>query len=666
MAAATITRRNLVKGAALGTAAVAALGSTAALADETAPAGVEFAEEYDVVVLGMGGAGMCAAIAAYEEGAKVLLCEKAPAGQEPCNTKVAGQVILSTDDADQFYTYLTHLMGNYTNYDPECLRAYADGAAENWDWMINVLHGDPDVMYWSEEPDWVHQGGARFEKVESFMGIDRPGWILIWDEFPEFEGSEHSLIYTFSGREHDSSYYNQLRQNIDEREGENLTVWLGCPGVELICDEAGAVIGCWVEKDGERVAVRAKGGVCLTCGGFESNRVMIENYTQLPYLYPRAAALNTGDGIKMAMKVGADLWHMSNLSGLGFGYHAEGKVGASSPSRGVASIKVGPAGGRFMNEDAKSRHGRVSFGGAWNMTPMAMPAYLITDASQIATPLVSGFSEGNVEEIESGIILQGETIDELAAAIRAQGKAPNFNANGELEATLTAYNADVEAGVTDDFGRTPTVPLNTPPYYALELCPTCLNTQGGPRHNGLAQVLDMEAMPIEGLFSGGELGSIFPDMYNGGGNLGETMIFGRIAGRNAAHRAQGTFEGATEPARYEQQDLDDADAQAKADKAAADAALLDAPLADGTYQGTGKGYASDIVLDVTIEGGKIADVQVVSSNETAALGEAALPEYAAAIVETQDPAQIDVAAGASNTLKGFQEAINDALAQAAE
>ena len=72
------------------------------------------------------------------------------------------------------------------------------------------------------------------------------------------------------------------------------------------------------------------------------------------------------------------------------------------------------------------------------------------------------------------------------------------------------------------------------------------------------------------------------------------------------------------------------------------------------------------MLDVTIEGGKIADVQVVSSNETAALGEAALPEYAAAIVETQDPAQIDVAAGASNTLKGFQEAINDALAQAAE
>ena len=134
--------------------------------------------------------------------------------------------------------------------------------------------------------------------------------------------------------------------------------------------------------------------MCLCTGGYESNRTMIANYCQLPYLYPRAAALNTGDGVVMGLKAGADLWHMSNISGLGFGYHAEGKVGASTLASGVASIKVGPAGGRFMNEDAKARHGRVSFGGAWNMTPMAMPAYLITDSTQIGTPLVAGFSEG--------------------------------------------------------------------------------------------------------------------------------------------------------------------------------------------------------------------------------------------------------------------------------
>lgn len=79
------------------------------------------------------------------------------------------------------------------------------------------------------------------------------------------------------------------------------------------------------------------------------------------------------------------------------------------------------------------------------------------------------------------------------------------------------------------------------------MCPTLLNTQGGPRHSAKAEVINTEDMPIPGLFSGGELGSIFPDMYNGGGNLGETMVFGRIAGENAAKRAKGEFEPTTEP-----------------------------------------------------------------------------------------------------------------------
>ncbi len=176
----SISRRNLVKGAALGTAAMGAMSAASALADEAAaPAGVEFADEYDVVVLGMGGAGMCAAIAAYEEGAKVLLCEKAPAGQEPCNTKVAGQVILSTDDADQFYTYLTHLMGFYTNYDPECLRAYADAAAENFDWMVNVLGGDPELLYPTKTADWPtpfhydeHDASALADEAAAPAGVE--------------------------------------------------------------------------------------------------------------------------------------------------------------------------------------------------------------------------------------------------------------------------------------------------------------------------------------------------------------------------------------------------------------------------------------------------------------------------------------------------------------
>ena len=543
----TITRRDLVKGAAMGAAATAALGATSALAAESAKKDAGFDEEYDVVVLGMGAAGMNAAIAAYEEGAKVLLCEKAPEGAVSGNTRFAGQNVLSTDDADAFYKYLTGLMGNYGNYDAECLRAYADEAAKNWDWSINVLGVDPEKACPEDEsgigtpdhPTWVHKDDA--------WHMGRAGWVPMWNEFPEIEGNEASLNILFNATEFDMSYYNTLVENVQKREGENMTVWYGAPGKELIQDEDGAVTGVVVEKDGSEVRVGAKGGVCMCVGGFESNRALISSYAQLPYLYPRAGAFNEGDGIKMCQAVGAQMWHMSNLSGLGFGYHAEGTPSAVSIKGAKLGVIVGPCGGRFMNEAASSRHGRVSFGGAWNMTPMPMPAYLIVDADHLEKPLVTGFSDGNADEIASGAILSGDTIEDLAQAIRDAGKAPDFNKNGELDDALAKYNAHVDAGETDDFGRECTEAVKNGPFYAVELCPTLLNTQGGPRHNAKAQVLDTKDMPIEGLFSAGEFGSIFPDMYNGGGNLGETMIFGRVAGQNAAHRAEGTFEGATEP-----------------------------------------------------------------------------------------------------------------------
>lgn len=547
MSTSTISRRQLVKGAALGAATVGALGAVGtALADE-APADAQFDEEYDVVVLGMGAAGMNAAIAAYEEGAKVLLCEKAPEGEISGNTRFAGQNVLSTDDADAFYTYLTGLMGNYKNYDAECLRAYADEAAQNWDWSINVLGVDPAKACPEEEsgigtpnhPTWVYK--------EDAWHMGRGGWVPMWNEFPEIEGNEASLNILFNATEFDMSYYNTLVENVQKRAGDNMTVWYGAPGKELIKGEDGSIVGVVIEKDGAEVRVGAKGGVCMCTGGFESNPAMISSFAQLPYLYPRAGAYNEGDGVTMCQAVGAQMWHMSNLSGLGFGFHAEGSPTAVNVAGAKLGVYVGPTGGRFMNETGSSRHGRVSFGGAWNMTPMPMPAYLIVDADHIADPLVASFSEGNADEIASGVVLSGETTEELSEAIRAAGKAPNFNANGELDDALAKYNAHVEAGETDDFGRECTEAVKTGPFYALELCPTLLNTQGGARHNAKAQVLDTKDMPIEGLFSGGEFGSIFPDMYNGGGNLGETMIFGRVAGRNAALRAQGTFEGATEP-----------------------------------------------------------------------------------------------------------------------
>ena len=85
-----------------------------------------------------------------------------------------------------------------------------------------------------------------------------------------------------------------------------------------------------------------------------------------------------------------------------------------------------------------------------------------------------------------------------------------------------------------EFGRRLMLaPIAEPPFYAVELSPSMLNTQGGPRRNEKAQIVRPDGTPIPRLYSAGELGSIYSYLYQGTGNIGECLAFGRIAGRNA-------------------------------------------------------------------------------------------------------------------------------------
>ena len=263
-----VSRRNLIKGAALGTAAVSALGAVSAWASE-APAEAAWDAEYDVVVLGLGGAGANAAVAAYEEGAKVLVCEKAPEGQEPCNTKVAGQSVMSTDDPDALYSYLAQLMGDYGNWDEEALRGFCEGAAGNFDWMCSALGGDPEVVYPSFDPrekfpfEADPSRGERWRYEEDFWGQGRPGYVDNWAEFPEIPESRNCIVLSATGTHQDSGYYKLCMAAVDARiDDDRLTVWKGCPGKRLVTDpETGAVTGVVVEKDGAELAIKANGGV---------------------------------------------------------------------------------------------------------------------------------------------------------------------------------------------------------------------------------------------------------------------------------------------------------------------------------------------------------------------------------------------------------------------
>lgn len=455
--------------------------------------------QYDVVVAGFGAAGGTAAISAADSGANtVLLTEKAPAGHAGGNSKYAGQDVMGPTSVEGGLKYYTALRGLYTNTSDSMLQRWAEVAYENPTYLQEAL-------------------GAKYDEF----------WIKAWPEFPEFECSEEIYTWIVGGMSFKGTLYKLLEENIEQR-ADKIELWYDAPAKHLIQDpENKIILGMQIEKEGKMLNIRAKNGVVLATGGFEANQTMIQDYLQRPYVYVRAATYNTGDGIKMAMEVGADLWHMGNTAGFSWAYQPEDSATCVTLTM-KDGIFVGPAGTRFMNEVAQARHGKINYGGSWISTPTPLPAYYIFDAETCQKPLAKVFSEGNVEEIAKGWIVEADTLEELAEKIGVPVDS--------FVATVERYNGYCDAGVDEQFG-TPAdnlVKLDVGPFYAIEIGPTMLNTHGGPRRNEEAQIIDVNGDVIPHLYSAGEMGALFSDMYNGGGNLGECVGFGRIAGANAA------------------------------------------------------------------------------------------------------------------------------------
>ena len=130
-------------------------------------------------------------------------------------------------------------------------------------------------------------------------------------------------------------------------------------------------------------------------------------------------------------------------------------------------------------------------------------------------------------EVAKGWIKRADSVAALAGAI---GLDPAL-----LEESVARWNGQCEAGQDADFGRKLMLtPIAEGPFYAVELSPSMLNTQGGPRRNEKGQIVRPDGSPIPRLYSAGELGSIYSYLYQGTGNIGECLAFGRVAGRNAA------------------------------------------------------------------------------------------------------------------------------------
>jgi len=192
-------------------------------------------------------------------------------------------------------------------------------------------------------------------------------------------------------------------------------------------------------------------------------------------------------------------------------------------------------------------------------------------------------------------------------------------------------------------------PLEEGPYYAFKLVQLVLNTQGGPYRDENGQILDNDGVPIPHLYSAGEFGAIYTSLYQGGGNVGECLAYGRISGRSAAAVKEDGQPAADLPIdlyvpQPEEQPVWEA--------------------GENQYIGVVDSHCGDLVLCVTMDGDAIAGVEVLKTYNTPNIGLKAINKLAGQVVgmTAAQVAEVDTVTHATWSSMAFKEAIAAALA----
>jgi len=528
----------------------------------------------DVIVLGFGGAGGCAAIEAHDCGADVILIERQPGERHYSNTRMSGGGYHSPSRDGDF----------------EALKAYAKAmfSGEN---LPQMLEGEqPDFS------DELADAWARYSpENESFMRSLDPDYktvIISNAAFPDFPGAGNSgyavVKSTYTGSEDEAELF-RFTVDADKKQKQSgeafhaclltgvksrgIPVHYGTRGRELLINEDGEVTGLVCERDGRRIAYRARRGVVLTCGGYEYNKRMRKAFLEGPGVEGWAfygTTENTGDGIEMALKIGAALTKVGKIAGrviCAVPVRRHGlKIGLNTNGVGKPNeIVVDSYGNRYASERriTKDPSRYIFYKEALqfdtiNLNYPRIPSWMVFDTTLIeAGPIVRvaaaaynaiDWGHDNTNAVRQGWILKGETIEELARRIAEHPDNRGLMQPDRLAQTVERFNGFCAEGHDADFDREPKTmaPVEKAPFYAIPLYPGGPNTKGGLRSNARRQVLDWEDRPIPRLFTAGEISSAFQFVYQGGGNLAECITFGRLAGREAA--SQPPLDGPDRPA----------------------------------------------------------------------------------------------------------------------
>lgn len=488
-------------------------------------------DEADVVICGFGMSGAATAIESHDadDSADILIVEKMPERYAGGNARASGQSLLISKDVEALKRY-QRAMSSSNPIPEDMLDA----------WARRMVALEPYIEARAKE------AGARYIRGS---GWSSKGAVL---EFPEY-GAEAAVAHNATILPVPSGVWLAFKANVDRR--KRIRVQYDTPLVDLVQDpDTLEVFGVIVEQNGVRRAIKARRGVVMCCGGFENNLDMQRNYFGLSDAFPLGTPGNTGDGIKILQKAGADMWHLRNQGqsgGIwpGFRYPGHPTVFLRQLFWQTFSwIDIGAEGTRFFDEtwEWQLTHYKQKSHGQWIDTPhhRVSPMHMVFDEpTRVTNCLITKimtwntaveryeWSDDNSAELAQGWLVKADSIEELARKI---GRDPTT-----LAATVKRYNDAALAGVDGEFGRSAATmqPIATPPYYAIEIVPAIVCTGGGARRNIESEVLDHGGKAIPRLYEAGELGSMFSNLYQNGSYLTEAMISGRAAGHNAVKLA---------------------------------------------------------------------------------------------------------------------------------
>ena len=501
-----------------------------------AKAGKTVQKTADVIVVGGGGAGLSAAIAACQNNAKVILIEK--------TALLGGNTIRAG--------------GPYNAVDPERqanVQPASEAAMKSLERLLKVspkndlhkkyqdqLQKELDA-YKAQKPNHLfdclalhilqtYDGGDYAGKIEFIEkmcseSLNAAEWLesngLVWrDTIVTVPGGLWPRAHVPQNAA--GSDYINTNKKLAEKMG--VEIILNCKGESLIKKD-GRITGVKaVQSNGTQVILNAKKAVVLASGGFAASKEMRKKYNSLlnENLGTTNNPANTGDGITMAEKANANLIGMEYIQCLPLGNPETGGLNGWIGGIGVEYYyQVNKSGKRFMAEDGR----RDVMTKALLEQPGSF-SYVIADSHVTFKDGKNLWGDDVEKLVADKKIFRADTIEDLAKQI---GIDPAV-----LKQTNDAFNKAVEAGKDNEFGRSLFgQKMDKAPFYASPRMPTVHHTMGGIEINLDTQVLDKNGNVIPGLYAAGEVtGGIHGKNRLGGNALVDIHVFGRIAGTNAA------------------------------------------------------------------------------------------------------------------------------------